>query len=130
MCPWDQESRDGQILFEVEIYLQKGWIIVSGVVSSQIVAAVIIIKTLGLVRGSIISISDVKILYCILIIFWFLKQTNWNIESSLCEKLNQPQQSEQPICWRVSGVENYSNLFITSPATYLVLLLLKQPITY
>ena len=99
MCPWDQESQDGQILFDVEMYLQKGWIIVSGVVSSQIVAAVIIIKTLGLVRGSIISITDVKILYCILIIFWFLKQTNWNIiESSHCEKLNQPQQSEQPIC--------------------------------
>ena len=32
-------------------------------------------------------------------------------------KLNQPQQSEQPICWRVSGVENYSNLFYTHSAT-------------
>ena len=58
MCPWDQESRDGQILFEVETYLQKGWIIVSGVVSSQIVAAVIIIKTLGLIHGSIVLYID------------------------------------------------------------------------
>ena len=31
--------------------------------------------------------SDVKIMYCRLVIFWLLKQTNWNIESSLCEIL-------------------------------------------
>ena len=41
-------------------------------------AAVITIldKKKGLKSHSITSISDLKILYCRLIIFWFLKQTN------------------------------------------------------
>ena len=81
----------------------------------------------------VISISDVKILHCRLTIFWFLKQTNSNIESSLCEKLNQPQQSEQPICWRCVWsrelqqpiLHSSSNLFTTYPfvATYQQVLL-------
>ena len=75
------------------------------------------------------SHSTISISNCRLIIFLFLKKTNWNIESSLCEILNQPQQSEQPICWRVSGGENYSNLFYTPQATYLPLLFLWQPIS-
>ena len=36
-----QESQDGQILFEVYIYLQKGCIIVSRVVSSYVAVAVL-----------------------------------------------------------------------------------------
>ena len=41
----------------------------------------------------------------------------------------QPQQSEQPICWRVFGGEIYSNLFNTPTATYLWLPILRQPIS-
>ena len=66
------------------------------------------------------------LLYCRLIIFCFLKQTNWNIESSLWGILNQPQLSEQPICWWSVWRREYlhlhssSNLFTTYPfvATY------------
>ena len=46
----------------------------------------------------------------------------YNIESA-------PTVSSNLFAGEVSGGEHYSNLFTTSPATYLLLLLLRQPIS-
>ena len=79
--------------------------------------------------NSIISISDIKILYCSLIIFWLLKK-QIEILNPVCVKYwISPNSQSNLFAGEVSGWENYSNLFTTSPATYLLLLLLRQPIS-
>ena len=70
----------------------------------------------------VISLSDVKILHCRLTIFWFLKQTNSNIESSLCEKLNQPQPQQSESVWNRESQQPILH-FYSYAATYLPLTL-------
>ena len=68
-------------------------------------------------------------MYCRLTIFLFLKK-QIKIFYLVCEKYwFSPNSQSNLFAGEVAGGENNSNLFPTSPATYLLLLLLGQPIS-